>query len=313
MSAVPARSPRSARPPALEIADPDRSTLAATIALLRPTNWLKNAFVFAPLLFAKTLDPEAIVAVVAATVVFCAVASAVYIGNDWRDRHVDARHPRKRTRPLASGELDGHHALLAGAGCLAVATAAGTAAGLPPGFWAIVSVYAIVNVMYSLGLRNVQLVDVLVIAAGFVLRVLAGTTALRVPASQFIVLATGLLALFMAIGKRRTDLMMEDSMARRSLSGYSVEFVDVGLATLAASVIGFYALFTVSDYAIARYHADDLYITTFFVVTGVLRYLQLLLAHGTSGSPTEIALEDRFIHVTVLGWVAAFALIAYAL
>jgi 4-hydroxybenzoate polyprenyltransferase len=290
-----------------------RSTTAAVIALLRPTNWLKNAFVLAPLLFAKTMDVDSIVSAVAATVVFCLVASVIYIVNDWSDRVEDAGHPRKRNRPLASGELNGRHALIAGAGCIVLASGVGLTASLPTAFWSIVAIYIVVNVAYSMRLRNVQLVDVLIIATGFVLRVLAGTTALDVPASQFIVLSTGLLALLLAMGKRRTDLVLESADSRRSLSGYSLEFIDVALATLAASVIGFYALFTVSDYAINRYHADDLYITTFFVATGVLRYLQLLLAHGSYGTPTEIALEDRFIQVVLAGWVVSFALIAYVL
>jgi decaprenyl-phosphate phosphoribosyltransferase len=296
----------SALPPAQT-----RSTTAAVIALLRPANWLKNAFVLAPLLFAKKMDIDSIVSAIAATVVFCFVASAIYIVNDWHDRVEDAGHPRKCNRPLATGELNGRHASVAGAACVALAIGVGLVASLPVAFWAIVAIYITINIAYSLRLRNVQLLDVLIIAAGFVLRVLAGTTALGVPASQFIVLSTGLLALLLAMGKRRTDLMMESAGSRRSLSGYSLEFIDVGLATLAASVIGFYALFTVSDYAVNRYHADNLYITTFFVATGVLRYLQILLAHGSYGTPTEIALEDRFIQIVVAGWVLSFALIAY--
>jgi decaprenyl-phosphate phosphoribosyltransferase len=301
-------APTSALPPA-----PSRTTTAAVIALLRPPNWLKNAFVLAPLLFAKKMDVDSIISAVGATVVFCLIASAIYIVNDWCDRVEDASHPRKRNRPLASGELNGRHAAIAGAGCMVLAAGIGLITSLPAAFWAIVAIYITVNLAYSLRLRNVELLDVLVIAVGFVLRVLAGTTALDVPASQFIVLSTGLLALLLAMGKRRTDLMMESADSRRSLTGYSLEFIDVGLATLAASVIGFYALFTVSDYAINRYHADSLYITTFFVATGVLRYLQILLAHGSYGTPTEIALEDRFLQIVVAGWVMSFALIAYVL
>ena len=293
---------------------PQRSTAAAVLALLRPSHWAKNAFVLAPLMFAKKLDEvDAIVDTLAAAVVFCLIASAVYVGNDWRDRAEDAEHPRKRVRPLASGELGGRAALLAAVGCVAGALAVGLAAGLPWEFWVVMAVYAAVNVAYSVRLRHVQLVDVLIIAAGFVLRVLAGTTAIGVPASQFIVLSSGLLALLLAMGKRRIDLSMETSAARRSLTGYSLEFIDVALATLAASVIGFYALFTVSDYAIERYHSDNLYLTTFFVAAGILRYLQVVLAHGHQGSPTEIALGDRFMQVVVAGWAATFVLVAYVL
>jgi decaprenyl-phosphate phosphoribosyltransferase len=293
---------------------PRRSTAAAVLALLRPSHWAKNAFVLAPLMFAKKLDEAgAIVDALAATIVFCLIASAVYVGNDWRDRHEDAQHPRKRVRPLASGELGRREALVAGIGCLGLAVAVGVAAGLPAAFWVVMAVYVVVNLGYSLRLRHVQLVDVLIIAAGFVLRVLAGTTAIAVPASQFIVLSSGLLALLLAMGKRRIDLSLETSAARRSLHGYSLEFIDVALATLAASVIGFYALFTVSDYAIERYHSDNLYLTTFFVAVGILRYLQVILAHGHQGTPTEIALGDRFMQMVVAGWALTFVVVAYLL
>jgi decaprenyl-phosphate phosphoribosyltransferase len=291
-----------------------RSTAAAVLALMRPMHWVKNAFVLAPLGFAKKLnDPSAILAALAATVVFCLIASAVYIGNDWRDRADDARHPTKHVRPLASGELGRREALAAGVGCLAGALLVGLLAGLPLAFWLVVVAYLAVNAAYSLRLRHVELVDVLIIATGFVLRVLGGTTAVKVPASQFIVLSTGLLALLLALGKRRVDLVQETAADRRSLNGYTVEFLDVALATLAASVIGFYALFTVSAYAMERYHSDNLYLTTFFVAIGILRYLQLILAHATQQSPTEIAVTDRFMQAAVAGWALAFALVAYVL
>jgi 4-hydroxybenzoate polyprenyltransferase len=284
------------------------------LALMRPSHWAKNAFVLAPLLFAKRLDEvDAIVDAAVATALFCLVASSVYVINDWRDREEDARHPQKRVRPLASGELDGRDALLIGAGCLLAAAAMGIAAGLPAAFWAVVAVYLLVNIAYSIAFRHTQLVDVLIIAAGFVLRVLAGTTALDVPASQFIVLSSGLLALLLAMGKRRIDLTLETSSDRRSLDGYSREFIDVALGTLAAAVIGFYSAFTVSDYATERYHTDNLYLTTFFVAVGILRYLQVILAHGHQGTPTEIALGDRFMQVIVAAWAVTFFVLAYVL
>lgn len=293
---------------------PQRSKLAAVVALIRPTHWVKNVFVLAPLMFAKKLDNgHAVVSVLAATAAFCLVSSAVYVFNDWRDRTDDAEHPRKRTRPLASGELGGRDALIVGSGCLLLGAGAGAAATLPAGFWLVIGVYVAINVAYSVRLRHVSLVDVMIIAAGFVLRVLAGTTAIEVQASQFIVLSSGLLALLLAMGKRRVDLAMETSSARRSLDGYTLEFVDVALATLAASVIGFYALFTVSDYATERYHSDNLYLTTFFVAGAILRYLQVVLAHGRQITPTEIAIGDRFMQVAIAGWAVTFILVAYVL
>jgi decaprenyl-phosphate phosphoribosyltransferase len=291
-----------------------RSRSRALLALIRPSHWTKNAFVLAPLLFGKRLDRlDSVVDAVAATAVFCLVASAVYVVNDWRDRDEDALHPTKRLRPLASGELSGRHAAAAVATCLLLAAAIGVADGLPPAFWAVVGSYIAINIAYSLALRHEQLVDVVVIASGFVLRVLAGTTAIGIAASQFIVLSSGLLALLLAMGKRRADLGMESAAERRSLQGYSREFIDVSLAALAAAVIGFYSMFTVSDYATQRYHTEYLYLTTFWVAVGILRYLQVIIAHAHQGTPTEIALSDRFMQVVVAGWVATFIVLAYFL
>lgn len=289
-----------------------RSRPAALLALMRPRHWAKNAFVLAPLFFSEEFKVAASVLDAAgAFAIFCLCSSAVYALNDYRDRAEDRLHPLKRTRPLATGELRGRDALAVAAASLGAAAAIGIALGLPGPFWAVMGGYLAINAAYSLWLRHIELVDVCVIAAGFVLRVLAGTTALGIAASQWIVLAAGLLALLLAIGKRRVDLGHESAEARRSLSGYSMEFIDVALAALAASVIGFYALFTLSDYALARFGSDQLYLTTFPVVIGILRYLQLVIAHGRDGSPTDIALEDRPLQAIVLIWAIAFALIAY--
>jgi decaprenyl-phosphate phosphoribosyltransferase len=291
-----------------------RAKPAAALALMRVPHWTKNAFVLAPLIFAKKLDDgAAVVDSIAAFLVFSFAASAVYVINDWADRAEDARHPTKRTRPLASGELRGRDAVAIVALLVAGAAAVGIGAGLQPSFWAVIATYLAMNVAYSTRLRHVDLVDVCIIAAGFVLRVVAGTTAIGVEASQWIILSTGLLALLLALGKRRTDLAMEDVTSRRSLDGYTVEFIDTALAALAASVIGFYSLFTVSDYAQARFGSDNLYVTTFFVAVGVLRYLQLVIGHGRASSPTDIALEDRPLQVIVVGWLATFILIAFVL
>ncbi|HEY6760219.1 MAG TPA: UbiA prenyltransferase family protein [Baekduia sp.] len=286
--------------------------LRAALRQIRPGHWAKNAFVLAPLLFSKRLDEwSGIVDAVAATIVFSLVASCVYVINDWRDRESDAQHPLKRDRPLASGALDGRDAVLIVVALIVLAAAVGIAAGLPLAFYGVVAIYVAINIAYSFGLRHVDLVDIIVIAAGFVLRVLAGTTALDVTASDFIVLSTGLLALLLGLGKRRMDLALETAEDRRSLAGYSVEFIDAALATLAASTIAFYSLFTVSDYAVERYGSHDLYLTTFFVVVGILRYLQVVLNDGPRRTPTEIALSDRFMQVVVGLWTVFFYILAY--
>lgn len=289
-----------------------QSTATSILALMRPRQWTKNVFVLVPLLFSKKLtDSTAIVDIIGAFVVFCLVASFVYVINDWRDRDEDAAHPAKSSRPLASGSVTSGQAIAVAAACLLAAVALTFAFGFDAAFIAVIATYVAINLAYSFGLRQVALLDILIIAAGFVLRILAGTTAIQVEASQFLILCGGLLALLLAVGKRRADLKSDGDGNRPALAGYSVEFIDVALAVLASAVIGFYCLFTVSDYAIERYDSDLLYLTTFFVVAGILRYLQLVIGKGTDAGPTEIALGDRFIQVTGILWAAAFVLIGY--
>jgi decaprenyl-phosphate phosphoribosyltransferase len=285
--------------------------LRAMVRLVRVPQWTKNGFVLAPLFFSQTYDDgSAVVDALAATVVFTLVASIVYVLNDYTDRERDRRHPRKRERPLASGLLSGRDAILVATVCAVAAVAVALLAGLPGPFWITIACYVGINLAYTTWLRSVTLIDVSVIAAGFVLRVLAGTTAIDVAASQWIVLSTGLLALLLALGKRRSDLNLETEAERASLQGYTVEFIDAAVTALSAAVIGFYALFTVSAYSRARFHSDYLYITTFWVAIGVVRYMQVVMVEGRHGSPTDIALRDRPIQVIVIGWLVTFYILS---
>lgn len=286
--------------------------LRPLLALIRVPDWTKNLFVLAPLFFSDSFTDGAQVGrAIAAFAAFCLVASTVYVINDWCDRREDAAHPTKRTRPIASGQVSGRQALLLGGVLLAGAAAIGLAAALPPAFWIVLGAYLLMNVAYSTALRHVDLVDIAIVAAGFVLRVLAGCEAISIPASPWIILSTGLLALLLALGKRRVDLSMEGTGERGSLAGYTVEFIDIALAALAASVIAFYALFTLSDYTLEKFGTGDLYLTTFFVALGVLRYLQVVIGYQRKVSPTSIALGDRPMQAIVACWLASFALIAF--
>jgi decaprenyl-phosphate phosphoribosyltransferase len=293
-------------------ATPSRSKWAARMALLRIPQWSKNGFVLAPLFFSKKLDsPGAVGTSIAAATVFALFSSAVYSFNDYVDRVEDSRNPLKRRRPLASGELGLRDAVSLSAVCVLLASAVGLIARLPLAFWATIGAYLAIQVAYSTRLRDVVLVDVVVIAAGFVLRVLAGATALRVEASSFIVLASGLLALLLALGKRRSDLNLETAADRPSLQGYTIEFIDLAVASLAAAVIGFYADFTVSSYSVRRFGTTHLYLTTFLVALGVIRYLQVIVVEKRLGSPTDIVLRDRPMQAIIACWLAMFAVLAY--
>jgi decaprenyl-phosphate phosphoribosyltransferase len=291
---------------------PARSVWAARLALLRIPQWTKSAFVIAPVFFSrKFVSLDAVATSIAAALAFALVASVVYTFNDYHDRVEDSHNPQKRLRPLASRELGLWDAVLLGALCAILAGVVGLLAGLPTSFWIIISVYLAMQVAYSTFLRSVVLVDVAVIAAGFVLRILAGTTALKVEASSFIVLASGLLALLLALGKRRGDLNVETAGERPSLSGYNVEFIDLSLACLAAAVIAFYAQFTVSGYSVRRFGETHLYLTTFVVAIGVIRYLQVIIVEKWAGSPTDVVLHDRALQAIIACWIAMYAVIAY--
>jgi 4-hydroxybenzoate polyprenyltransferase len=283
------------------------------IALARPRQWVKNGAVLAGLFFSEKLDRAAsIEQSLAATAAFCLVSSAVYCVNDIADRAADASHPEKRNRPLASGALQPRDATIAAVvlvlGAAAIVTVSGLAWQVP----VIMAGYLVLNVAYSLWLKHLALLDVVVIASGFVLRLVAGTYAVGVPPSSWIVLCTGLLSLFLALGKRRGDLEREGIAERPSLDGYTIAFIDQALGMMAAATVVVYALFTVSDYAQFRFHAEALYLTTFPVVVGILRYLQVVVVQGVYGSPADIVLRDRPLQLIGAIWLGLFALFVYA-
>lgn len=279
---------------------------------MRPRQWVKNAFVAAPLFFTPSAWTARQVAAVATTVIlFCLLASAIYVVNDYADRDADRLHPEKRKRPIAAGEVDPMAALALAAALVAVAIV--FAAALVP--WPATRVallYLALNLLYSFWLKHVSLLDVLIVSIGFVLRVEAGALAIGVDATVWIVVCTGLLALFIALAKRRDDITRVMSEGHRpSLVGYNLRFIDAALAMVLGALLVSYLIYTTDQSVIHRYGTDKLYLTAPFVVAGVLRYLQITLVEERSGSPTDIALTDRFLIATVLGWAGVFGLIIY--
>ena len=279
--------------------------------LLRPHQWVKNAFVAAPLFFTPAaMSPGAAAKVLAGVAGFCAVSSGVYVLNDYLDRAADRRHPHKRDRPLAAGSVDAR-AALGLMGGLAVGGLAG-AGLLSAGFTLIVAAYLALNVAYSAGLKRLAIIDVMSVALGFVLRVYAGGALIGVEPTVWIVACTMLLALFIALAKRRDDVVKGlDEEHRESLAGYSRRFLDTSLAVVLSALLVSYLLYTTQPENMARLGTDRLYLTVPFVIAGVLRYLQITLVEERSGAPTTVMLTDRFLLVTVFGWVAAFAWLIY--
>ena len=283
------------------------------VRLARPRQWVKNAFVAAPLALTPwALSAANLRAAALATIVFCLLSSAVYAVNDWFDREADRLHPEKRHRPLASGAVS-PAAGAALAACLLAASGLLAAWFLPREFAWYAAGYFALNLAYSFGLKRISILDVLIVAAGFVLRVDAGAAVIGVTPSSWIVVATGLLALFLALAKRRDDLVRTLPGAHRaSLSGYNLRFVDAALAVTLSALVVSYLMFVAERASSGGAGADRLWLTVPFVVAGVLRYLQITLVEERSGSPTDIVLTDRFLIATVLGWVALYGLLLYA-
>lgn len=283
----------------------------ALLRALRPEQWLKNGFVLAPLVFAgRTGDPEAWANGLLAVLAFSAAASATYLLNDVRDREADRRHPVKRARPVASGELSVTGALLGAVAAVAVAVL--LAALIGGRFPQLLAAYLALTVLYSLLLKEAVWIDVLTVAAGFVLRVVGGAAAVRVPVSSWLLLCAFLLALYLVLGKRRSELALlgDGASGHRSvLRQYSLPLVDQAIAVVLAATLVAYALYTVAPDTVARVGSEGLLATVPIVLYGLLRYLYLLHTSPAGGSPTRTLLADRPLLACVAVWLLVAALI----
>ncbi len=277
------------------------------IRLLRPHQWVKNGFVFVGLLFGNAWhDERTVFAAVAVFLAFCLVSSAVYVLNDLVDREQDRQHPEKRHRPLASGTVSVRAALAAAAVCLGGGVAAGLAVGGPPA--AILGAYVVLNLAYSLGLKHVVVLDVFLIAAGFMLRLLAGTVGIGIAPSRWLVLCGLMLTLFLGFAKRRAELnalLAASAGHRRVLEHYTPAMLDQFTSVAAAATVIAYSLYTVSPETIAIHGTGWLIATVPFVLYGLLRYLFLLHRRNGGGDPTRDLLRDPHLLVAFLCWVAS--------
>jgi 4-hydroxybenzoate polyprenyltransferase len=283
------------------------------IELFRVHQYLKNLFIFAPLFFgARLADMDALGRTFLAFVAFSLVASAVYIFNDYCDREEDQEHPEKRKRPIASGAVSLRGAVLSMVVSFSLGMA--IAALVNTALVYIILAYAVLNTLYSIKIKHVALLDISVIAVGFVMRLFAGSAVTGIELSMWIVITTFLLALLLATAKRRDDVLIYIStghVARKVIDGYSLEMLNVVMAILSSVVIVAYLMYTVSPEVIQRVGSDKLYVTAAFVVLGILRYLQVTLVMNKSGSPTRVLLTDRFLQLMVVGWLITFGAVLY--
>lgn len=283
------------------------------LQLLRTGHWIKNIFLLLPLFFAGDLfNPEKITQIIWGFLLFSVTASSIYIINDYRDRAKDAQHPVKRSRPLAAGTISPAVALII-SGILMVAGVWGSYY-VNPHFHLIVVFYFILNLAYSFGLKNIPIVDVFIIAIGFILRVQAGAILCNVPLSMWLNLMVFLLALFMALGKRRDDVILQMQSGiemRKSIDGYNMEFLNVAITMVCSVILVCYLMYTISPEVHVRLNSDRLYYTSLFVFMGVLRYLQLIFVKNDSGSPVKIMYKDRFLQLTLILWLLSFYFLIY--
>lgn len=282
---------------------------------LRVRQWVKNLFVYVPLVFSgNMLNPQLIFESTGAFMTFCLLSSSIYIINDLRDRDADRRHPVKRLRPIASGRFPSGMAVFLSAALCAMSFAMAWGCGFTANSYLILAGYLVMNLLYSFGLKHIAILDVIIIAAGFVLRVLLGGVATHVWVTPWLVMMVFLLTLLIGFGKRRDDLikMERDEVdVRKSVQEYNLTFINQVLGILAATVIVAYVSYTLTPEVEARFHSGNVYLTSVFVIGAVLRYLQIALVKERTGNPTQLVYSDRFIQICTALWLASFLLIIY--
>ncbi len=282
--------------------------------LMRPRQWAKNAFVFAPLIFARELfDLHQDLIALQAFLAFNVVASLVYTINDVVDAPHDRLHPEKRTRPVASGALSAKQALwFAFLLFLILCALTGT---MDVRFIAVVAIYLVMNLLYTFRLKRVVLLDIFIIAAGFMLRVIGGAFAIAVNVSSWLVLCSLFISLFLGFGKRRAEILRiddEGSEVQRSvLAAYNIAFLDQMITITAAGAVISYALYTVAPRTIEMFETEKLIYTTIFVCYGIFRYLFLTHQSTQTENPTNLVTTDKVIFVTGLLWIASCIFIIY--
>ena len=292
--------------------------MKAIVKLIRPQQWIKNFFVLIPLFFAgELLNGTSVVCGVIAALAFCFAASSVYCFNDIYDVEADRRHPVKHLRPIASGAISIMQAYILMA--LMLLLCVFMLLLLPEKrleTGAVILFYYALNLAYCMRLKQYAILDVCIVALGFVFRIFVGGIATGVVLSKWIVLMTFLLTLFLSFAKRRDDVVrMNDTgeAPRKNTIRYNLTFINQAITITASVTLVCYIMYTVSPEITERFHTDKLYLTSVFVLLGLLRYIQLAVVDKRSGDPTKVMLKDLFIQLIVLFWCLSFFIIIYCL
>jgi decaprenyl-phosphate phosphoribosyltransferase len=292
------------------------ASLGAIVKTLRPHQWVKNLFVAAPLVFAKHLtDEHYLVRAALAVAAFCMLSGAVYAFNDVLDVEADRAHPKKRHRPIAAGRLGERAALILSAGLAAVGLALAFALAPMAGLWT--SIYLAQNLAYSARLKHVAFIDVLLIAAGFILRVMAGGAAIHVQPSPWLLACTGLLAMSLGLGKRAHEIARAQAAGRdvgttrAALAGYHPTAVQVAMIVLAVATVGAYVAYTLDHHTVTFFHTRKLVWSAPFAAIGIGRFVFLALRRAGEDSPTDAVLRDPLSVLNVLAWAVVILMIVY--
>lgn len=281
--------------------------------LIRLKHWIKNLFLFIPLFFAgQIFNTHLYINLLLGFLAFSTIASCIYILNDLKDIVNDRAHPKKKLRPLAAGTVSIKTAyyLLP----LLFITGIILAYYISIKFTFVLLIYFCLNLAYTLGLKKISILDIIIVAIGFVLRIKAGAVIANVPLSQWAIVMVFLLALFIAIAKRRDDLIIKSKTGidmRAASMHYNLEYLNTALSLISGIIIVSYLMFTLSHEVIERMGTYRLFYTSLFVIAGIFRYLQLALVENNTGSPTELLYKDRFIQLVIIFWILSFYLLIY--
>lgn len=287
------------------------------LQLMRPQQWTKNIFIFVPLFFSSRIhEVQYVIPTIFAFLSFCMVASSIYCFNDIHDADADRLHPTKCLRPIAAGHVSKGGGYLIMAFCFLSAIALTFAIGIDKLSHAltIILAYWVLNIFYCVKLKQVAILDVTCIAVGFLMRVMMGGVAADARASQWLIMMTFLLTLFLALSKRYDDVLLnveEGKVMRKSITGYDVYFISVVMAVVAAVTLVCYIMYTISDEVTARFGTNKIYLTSIWVICGLSRFLQLMIVFHKSSSPTRTIIYDRFMRACIIGWILSFFLIIY--
>jgi 4-hydroxybenzoate polyprenyltransferase len=288
------------------------------LLLLRPTQWLKNFFIFLPVFFEKQLYNVELL--FDATVVFCAfslASSSIYCFNDICDVNSDRQHPIKCNRPIASGKVSVSFAYIMMVICIISSLSILFLWGRSQYYQiAVIVFYFVINIFYCIKLKFYAIIDVMIVSLGFVLRIIIGGIATGIYLSEWIIIMTFLLALFLAFAKRRDDVVLYEKTGvshRKNTSRYNLEFLNQVMTIIATIAMVAYIMYTISPSVVERLGNRYIYVTSLFVIAGIIRYMQLSLVDKNSGSPTKLLLKDRFIQSCIVGWAILLFFFMYVL